>query len=161
MVFGERKNKRQKPIQDVRIRNEASPESARTVIQPDGHFIHPVIHTNLWKWERRGSWSGSHKVLSNFVQGWWWWFDLLHVWQVKLMQLMIMWTSINDTYNCDKQRQQQPLFIDTTISLYALQLQLQSFKPINRIHCHLCAFHFYAYDMSRQVEAHHYCMHYN
>jgi hypothetical protein len=40
-------------------------------------------------------------------------------------------------------------------------LQLQSFKPINRIHCHLCAFHFYAYDMSRQVEAHHYCMHYN
>ncbi len=47
------------------------------------------------------------------------------------------------------------------MSLYALQLQLQSFKPINRIHCHLCAFHFYVYDMSRQVEAHHYCMHYN
>ncbi len=38
---------------------------------------------------------------------------------------------------------------------------MQSFKPINRIHCHLCAFHFYAYDMSRQVEAHHYCTHYN
>jgi hypothetical protein len=29
------------------------------------------------------------------------------------------------------------------------------------IHYHLCAFHFYVYDMSKQVEAHHYCMHYN
>ncbi len=47
------------------------------------------------------------------------------------------------------------------MSFCALQLQLQSFKPINMIHCHLCAFHFYVYDMSRQVEAHHYCMHYN
>ncbi len=47
------------------------------------------------------------------------------------------------------------------ISVCDLQLQLQSFKPINRIHCHLCAFHFDVYDMSRQVEAHHYCMHYN
>jgi hypothetical protein len=45
--------------------------------------------------------------------------------------------------------------------IWALQLQLESFKPINRIHCHLYAFHFYVYDMSRQVEAHHYCMHYN
>jgi hypothetical protein len=24
-----------------------------------------------------------------------------------------------------------------------------------------CRFHFYAYDMGRQVEAHHYCTHYN
>jgi len=38
---------------------------AQTVIQPDGHFIDLVIHTNLWKWKRRGSWS--HKVLSNFL----------------------------------------------------------------------------------------------
>jgi hypothetical protein len=45
--------------------------------------------------------------------------------------------------------------------IWALQLQFQSFKPINRIHCHLYAFHFYVYDMSKQVEAHHYCMHYN
>jgi hypothetical protein len=29
------------------------------------------------------------------------------------------------------------------------------------MHAHLCAFHFYAYDMGRQVEAHHYCTHYN
>lgn len=38
---------------------------------------------------------------------------------------------------------------------------LQSLKPINKIHAHLCAFHFYAHDMKRQVEAHHYCTHYN
>ena len=25
----------------------------------------------------------------------------------------------------------------------------------------MCRFHFYAYDMTRQVEAHHYCTHYN
>ncbi|KAM3708612.1 hypothetical protein ACJW31_02G109600 [Castanea mollissima] len=30
--------------------------------------------------------------------------------------------------------------------------------PINKIHQHLCAFHFYAYDMSRQVD---YCAHQN
>jgi hypothetical protein len=47
------------------------------------------------------------------------------------------------------------------ISVSALQLQLKSFKPINWIHCHPCGFHFYVYDMSKQVEAHHYCMHYN
>eukprot|EP00249_Psilotum_nudum_P014234 c24733_g1_i1 orf=354-1094(-) len=38
---------------------------------------------------------------------------------------------------------------------------LQGFAPVNRIHAHLCAFHFYAYDMRRQVEAHHFCTHYN
>lgn len=37
----------------------------------------------------------------------------------------------------------------------------QSLKPINRIHAHLCAFHFYAHDIRRQVEAHHFCTHYN
>jgi hypothetical protein len=80
---------------------------------------------SIWKWERRGSWSGSHKVLSNFVGEWWWWFDLLHVWQVKLMQLMIMWTSINNTYNCNKQQQQQqPLLIDTTIISLCSAVQL-------------------------------------
>lgn len=25
------------------------------------------------------------------------------------------------------------------------------FAPVNRIHEHLCAFHFYAHDMTRQV----------
>lgn len=38
---------------------------------------------------------------------------------------------------------------------------LQNLNPIKRIHAHLCAFHFYAHDMTRQVEAHHYCTHYN
>ncbi|KAH7682963.1 Oil body-associated protein-like protein [Dioscorea alata] len=38
---------------------------------------------------------------------------------------------------------------------------IQSFAPINQIHQHLCAFHFYADDMTRQVEAHHYCAHLN
>ncbi|KAJ0988972.1 hypothetical protein J5N97_007328 [Dioscorea zingiberensis] len=38
---------------------------------------------------------------------------------------------------------------------------IQSFAPINQIHQHLCAFHFYGDDMTRQVEAHHYCAHLN
>lgn len=65
---------------------------------------------------------------------------------------------------------------------------IQNFAPINKIHQHLCAyvysppspspllslhnlysfqsqlhfrFHFYGYDMTRQVEAHHYCGHQN
>ncbi|XP_057960253.1 oil body-associated protein 1B-like [Malania oleifera] len=36
---------------------------------------------------------------------------------------------------------------------------IQSFSPINKIHHHLCAFHFYGDDMTRQVEAHHFCAH--
>ncbi|KAI9195845.1 hypothetical protein LWI28_018682 [Acer negundo] len=38
---------------------------------------------------------------------------------------------------------------------------IQGFGPTNKIHQHLCAFHFYSDDMSRQVEAHHYCGHQN
>ncbi|KAJ4766188.1 Oil body-associated protein 1a [Rhynchospora pubera] len=38
---------------------------------------------------------------------------------------------------------------------------IQGFQPINNIHQHLCAFHFYAHDMTRQVEAHHFCGHLN
>ncbi|KAJ4955040.1 hypothetical protein NE237_011823 [Protea cynaroides] len=38
---------------------------------------------------------------------------------------------------------------------------IQSFDPINKIHQHLCAFHYYGYDMTRQVEAHHFCSHQN
>ncbi|KAK2976728.1 hypothetical protein RJ640_024967 [Escallonia rubra] len=53
---------------------------------------------------------------------------------------------------------------------------IQGFGPVNKIHQHLCAsnevvvipydchigrFHFYGHDMSRQVEAHHYCGHQN
>ncbi|OWM83479.1 oil body-associated protein 1A-like [Punica granatum] len=38
---------------------------------------------------------------------------------------------------------------------------IQGFGPLNKIHQHLCAFHFYADDMTRQVEAHHFCAHQN
>ncbi|KAI4334864.1 hypothetical protein L6164_013572 [Bauhinia variegata] len=38
---------------------------------------------------------------------------------------------------------------------------IQGFGPVNKIHQHLCAFHFYSHDMTRQVEAHHYCSHLN
>ncbi|KAF8896503.1 DUF1264-domain-containing protein [Infundibulicybe gibba] len=36
---------------------------------------------------------------------------------------------------------------------------IMSFKPINAVHQHLCAFHVYSQDRSRHVEAHHYCTH--
>ncbi|GBF89453.1 hypothetical protein Rsub_02025 [Raphidocelis subcapitata] len=38
---------------------------------------------------------------------------------------------------------------------------LQSFHPINKICQHVCAFHAYAHDGTRQVRAHHYCSHIN
>ncbi|KAM1030030.1 hypothetical protein ACFX13_034671 [Malus domestica] len=38
---------------------------------------------------------------------------------------------------------------------------VQNFSPIKSIHQHLCAFHFYSHDMTRQVEAHHFCAHQN
>ncbi|XP_057754014.1 oil body-associated protein 1A-like [Arachis stenosperma] len=38
---------------------------------------------------------------------------------------------------------------------------IQAFAPVNKIHQHLCAFHFYSHDMTRQVEAHHFCGHQN
>jgi len=38
---------------------------------------------------------------------------------------------------------------------------VQTFEPIEDIHKHLCAYHFYSGDISRQVEAHHYCTHLN
>ncbi|CAI7857518.1 unnamed protein product [Closterium sp. NIES-53] len=36
---------------------------------------------------------------------------------------------------------------------------VQQFAPIRQIGQHFCAFHYYANDMTRQVEAHHYCSH--
>lgn len=36
---------------------------------------------------------------------------------------------------------------------------LMSFKPINSIHQHFCAFHVYSHDQTRSVEAHHFCTH--
>lgn len=37
----------------------------------------------------------------------------------------------------------------------------QKLQPVSNIHQHLCAFHVYAHDLSRQVEAHHFCSHLN
>ncbi|KAI0636898.1 DUF1264-domain-containing protein [Trametes polyzona] len=44
-------------------------------------------------------------------------------------------------------------------SYHAAGTAIMSFKPINAIHQHLCAFHVYAQDRSRHVEAHHFCQH--
>jgi hypothetical protein len=38
---------------------------------------------------------------------------------------------------------------------------LQNHAPINAINMYLDGFHFYADDMGRQIEAHHYCHHLN
>lgn len=38
---------------------------------------------------------------------------------------------------------------------------LQGEGPINRIHAHVCGFHFYNGEPARQVRAHHYCSHLN
>ncbi|KAL3734256.1 hypothetical protein ACJRO7_023582 [Eucalyptus globulus] len=48
-----------------------------------------------------------------------------------------------------------------TALLETANAAIQTFGPLNKIHQHLCAFHFYAHDMTRQVEAHHYCGHQN
>ncbi|KAB2014410.1 hypothetical protein ES319_D09G223200v1 [Gossypium barbadense] len=51
---------------------------------------------------------------------------------------------------------------ETTTSLVETATgAIQGFRPIKQIHEHLCAFHFYGYDMTRQVEAHHFCAHQN
>ncbi|KAL6342480.1 hypothetical protein AAG906_011170 [Vitis piasezkii] len=49
----------------------------------------------------------------------------------------------------------------TTALLETATSAIQGFGPINKIHQHLCAFHFYGHDMTRQVEAHHFCAHQN
>ncbi|TFY53900.1 hypothetical protein EVJ58_g9181 [Rhodofomes roseus] len=54
---------------------------------------------------------------------------------------------------------------DTKHSLYhsapysAAGTAMMTFKPINAIHQHLCAFHVYSHDRTRHLEAHHYCTH--
>lgn len=37
----------------------------------------------------------------------------------------------------------------------------QNFDPVKSIHQHVCGFHTYAHDITRHVEAHHYCAHVN
>ncbi|XP_057547487.1 oil body-associated protein 1A-like [Amaranthus tricolor] len=49
----------------------------------------------------------------------------------------------------------------STTMLETATAAVQKFGPINAIHQHLCAFHFYGHDMTRQVEAHHFCGHQN
>uniref|UniRef100_A0A803LZK8 Oil body-associated protein 1A n=1 Tax=Chenopodium quinoa TaxID=63459 RepID=A0A803LZK8_CHEQI len=49
----------------------------------------------------------------------------------------------------------------STTMLETATAAVQKFGPINAIHQHLCAFHFYGNDMTRQVEAHHFCGHQN
>uniref|UniRef100_A0A5B7BZE9 Oil body-associated protein 1A n=1 Tax=Davidia involucrata TaxID=16924 RepID=A0A5B7BZE9_DAVIN len=49
----------------------------------------------------------------------------------------------------------------TTALLETATATIQGFGPVNKIHQHLCAFHFYGHDMTRQVEAHHLCGHQN
>ncbi|DBA92002.1 TPA: hypothetical protein ACH3X2_003891 [Trebouxia sp. C0005] len=41
--------------------------------------------------------------------------------------------------------------------LEAAEGAIQQFSPFSRIHQHVCGFHFYAHDITRQVEAHHFC----
>ncbi|XP_061338751.1 oil body-associated protein 1B-like [Gastrolobium bilobum] len=54
--------------------------------------------------------------------------------------------------------------VQTTIGTSILETAtaaIQGFGPVNKIHQHQCAFHFYSYDMTRQLEAHHFCAHQN
>ncbi|RDB28809.1 Oil body-associated protein 1B [Hypsizygus marmoreus] len=54
---------------------------------------------------------------------------------------------------------------DTKQSVYhsaafsSIGATLVTFKPIDEVHQHLCAFHTYSQDRSRHVEAHHFCTH--
>ncbi|EYU31505.1 hypothetical protein ABFS82_07G071400 [Erythranthe guttata] len=54
----------------------------------------------------------------------------------------------------------EPTQTSTTL-LEKATAAIQGFGPVNKIHQHLCAFHFYGDDMTRQVEAHHFCAHQN
>ncbi|XP_028759750.1 oil body-associated protein 1A-like [Neltuma alba] len=62
--------------------------------------------------------------------------------------------------NNDSQVPGEPTATGTSL-LETATSAIQSFAPVNNIHQHLCAFHFYADDMTRQVEAHHFCGHLN
>lgn len=46
-----------------------------------------------------------------------------------------------------------------TAAYHAAGTAMMSFLPIKSIHQHLCAFHVYASDRTRHVEAHHFCTH--
>jgi hypothetical protein len=50
----------------------------------------------------------------------------------------------------------QPRSTETRV-LEAGAMVMQDKTPIDQVHMYLCGFHFYNGDMTRQVEAHHYC----
>ena len=50
----------------------------------------------------------------------------------------------------------EPVALDTKALDVGRDL-LQSFAPLKGVHEHVCGFHYYAHDVTRQVEAHHYC----
>ncbi|KAL4534574.1 hypothetical protein Ndes2526A_g05462 [Nannochloris sp. 'desiccata'] len=51
-----------------------------------------------------------------------------------------------------------PVALDTKLLDVGRDI-LEKFVPIKQVHEHVCGFHYYAHDMSRQVTAHHYCSH--
>ncbi|PZQ12361.1 MAG: DUF1264 domain-containing protein [Ancylobacter novellus] len=56
------------------------------------------------------------------------------------------------------------LGVEKSLKSHALEMGadiIQSKDPINAINMYLNGFHFYADDMGRQIEAHHYCAHLN
>jgi hypothetical protein len=64
----------------------------------------------------------------------------------------------------DKESETSPPGEKKSTTTSALELAAdatQNFDPIKNIHQHICAFHFYSHDMTRQIEAHHYCTHLN
>ncbi|KND00775.1 uncharacterized protein SPPG_03888 [Spizellomyces punctatus DAOM BR117] len=67
---------------------------------------------------------------------------------------MTIITMIGDGY---KVPGEEPSLETTAMGLGAKAVQ--SFTPLEQICRHLCGFHVYAHDMTRQVEAHHYCSH--
>src|SRR5438034_1272758 len=48
-----------------------------------------------------------------------------------------------------------------TKALEAGAMVMQDKTPIDQVHLYLCGFHFSNGDMTRQMEAHHYCLHSN
>jgi Protein of unknown function (DUF1264) len=51
-----------------------------------------------------------------------------------------------------------PVALDTKVLDIGRNL-LENFTPLKQIHEHVCGFHMYAHDMTRQVVVHHYCSH--
>lgn len=68
--------------------------------------------------------------------------------------------SIQFTFNTMASAPGDPLSITSKV-LDTVAGATQYFEPISRICEHVCGFHMYAHDMTRQVHAHHFCSHVN